>query len=167
MAEEYSTETNVLLRRALKTKSSILSKENWTVEVGDPEVQRTTVESIGIKETSDSPYVVRRVTKTSLEWRIRNLPYPVETYSVTANQQRCSIVVETTNKKYYKELKVPDLERVGLSPIQNNISFTHKYNTLIISYKKPEEVLDMERKVLQELKTVKTIKGGNLPCNPS
>lgn len=78
------------------------------------------------------PYVTRRITKTSLEWRIRNLPYPVDTYTVTADAAGKCLVVKTNNKKYFKKLSVPDLERVNLVPVQGNISFTHKFNTLIV-----------------------------------
>ncbi|XP_054265489.1 protein DPCD [Macrosteles quadrilineatus] len=158
MAEEYSMETNVLLRRAWKKKNPIRGSGDWEVEIGDPEPQFGVLDDIGIKENSSTPYVTRRITKTSLEWRIRNLPYPVEVYSVTADTQDKCLVVRTTNKKYFKKLPIPELERVGILPLQENISLSHKYNTLIIVYKKPSQVLEMEQKIMEELKTVAAIK---------
>lgn len=77
--------------------------------------------------------MTRRVTKNSLEWRIRNLPYTLDTYSVTAEPENSCITVRTSNKKYYKKLAVPDLERVELLPEQGKIQFDHKFNTLIIT----------------------------------
>lgn len=68
-----------------------------------------------------------------MEWRIRNLPYPLETYSVTADKDNKSLIVRTTNKKYYKKLNIPELVRTMLLPEQEHIQFTHKYNTLIIT----------------------------------
>jgi hypothetical protein len=68
-----------------------------------------------------------------LEWRIRNLPYPLSVYSVKAEPESKCITVRTTNKKYFKKLAVPDLERAGLLPEQDKIQFTHKHNTLIIT----------------------------------
>lgn len=78
------------------------------------------------------PVVVRRITKKSLEWRIRNLPYPENIYSVTAEKDG-TITVRTSNKKYFKKLEVPDLQRIGLKPEQENITFTHHLNTLVIN----------------------------------
>jgi len=78
------------------------------------------------------PFIIRRITKTSLEWRIRNLPYPESVYSVTAEHDG-TMTVRTSNKKYFKKIKIPDLERIGLKPEQQRISFRHQYNTLIIT----------------------------------
>ena len=73
------------------------------------------------------------MTKTCLEWRIRNLPYPLSVYSVTADPEDRCLVVRTSNRKYFKKLPVPDLERIGQVPEQDKIQFTHKHNTLVIS----------------------------------
>uniref|UniRef100_A0A1B6KUG0 Protein DPCD n=1 Tax=Graphocephala atropunctata TaxID=36148 RepID=A0A1B6KUG0_9HEMI len=165
MAEEYSLETGVLLRRAWKRKSQIRGAGEWEVEIGDPEPHFGTLDDIGIKENSSAPYVTRRITKTNLEWRIRNLPYPVETYSVTAERDGKCLIVRTANKKYYKKLPIPELERVNLEPVQDNISFSHKFNTLIIVYKKPVQVIELEQCVQEELMSVATIKDDQ--CKPS
>uniref|UniRef100_A0A224XYJ7 Protein DPCD n=1 Tax=Panstrongylus lignarius TaxID=156445 RepID=A0A224XYJ7_9HEMI len=166
MAEEYNIETNILVRRAWKRGGALRKTGQWEVEVGDPEPVIQSFD-VGIKENANSPYIVKRITKTNIEWRIRNLSYPVETYSVTADANARCIIVSTTNKKYYKKVYIEELDRVNLCPEQKNIDFSHKYNTLIITYKKPPQVLDLEQKVLQELKNVKTIKDGDLPCKPS
>ena len=78
------------------------------------------------------PIITRRITKASLEWRIRNLPYPESVYSITAEHDG-TMTVRTSNKKYFKKIKIPDLERIGLKPEQERISFRHQYNTLIIT----------------------------------
>lgn len=67
-----------------------------------------------------------------MEWRIRNLPYPISVYSVTAEDDG-TITIRTSNKKYFKKIKVPDLERINLKPEQDRIMYTHQYNTLIIT----------------------------------
>lgn len=72
------------------------------------------------------------MTKNALEWRIRNLPYPKDVYSVTAEEDE-TITVRTSNKKYFKKIIVPDLQRIGLKPMEENISFSHRFDTLIIS----------------------------------
>jgi len=45
------------------------------------------------------PVCVRADTRQSFEWRIRNLPYNIETYDVTIDQNDRAVVVRTTNKK--------------------------------------------------------------------
>ncbi|CAH0391983.1 unnamed protein product [Bemisia tabaci] len=166
MVEEYSPETNVLLRRAWR-KQGLKEESHWEVELGDAEPQFQKLETIGIVESNSSPYVTKRLTKSNIEWRIRNLPYDENVYRVTANQEDDCIVISTTNKKYYKKLEVPELQRVNLRPCQSNIKFTHKFKTLIITYEKPKEVLELEAAVLKELKSVKTVKDTDLDCKTS
>ncbi|XP_015602896.1 protein DPCD [Cephus cinctus] len=167
MVEEYHLDTNVLVKRAWKEKGKLGQDVGWLVEIGDPEPkQQDNLEITGIRESSNAPFVTRRLTKTSLEWRIRNLPYPKDVYVVTADNDG-TITVRTTNKKYFKKLDVPDLERIGLKPEQERISFTHQFNTLIITYKKPPLLLDLEKKVLNELMQLKSKKEGDVQCPTS
>ncbi|XP_011158168.2 protein DPCD [Solenopsis invicta] len=147
MVEEYNTDTNIVVRRIWKEKNSFGTKLGWTVEIGEPELKQNNIEICGIEESSNTPFITRRITKTSLEWRIRNLPYPESVYSVTAEPDG-TMTVRTSNKKYFKKIKIPDLERIGLKPEQQRISFHHQYNTLIIMYKKPPQLFDVEKKVL-------------------
>ncbi|KAF6198936.1 hypothetical protein GE061_006959 [Apolygus lucorum] len=170
MAEEYNMQTDVLVRRAWRRRGALKKDGDWEVEMGDPEPMavQNLGSGIGLMEANNMPYVVKRITKGNIEWRIRNLHFPLETYSVSANPTENCITVRTTNKKYFKNLPVPELERVGLVPKQENISFAHNLNVLIIMYKKPPEVLQAEQAVLALIKSVKTIKDpGELPCNPS
>nr|CAD7256570.1 unnamed protein product [Timema shepardi]CAD7572760.1 unnamed protein product [Timema californicum] len=166
MVEEYNLQTNVLTRRAWKRVQTIGGQGTWEVELGDPEPSTLTSTNLEIKESSITPFVTKRLTKSSIEWRIRNLPYPLAVYSVTADPENMSITVRTSNKKYFKVLPVPDLQRVGLQPAQKNISVTHQYNTLIITYIKPQQVLLLEKNVLDEVKKLKTAKDDG-QCNPS
>ncbi|XP_012281098.1 protein DPCD [Orussus abietinus] len=164
MVEEYLLDTMVLTKRAWKEKGKLGQDIGWSVEVGDPELkQPDNLEISGIRESSNAPFITRRNTKTALEWRIRNLPYPENVYSVTTEDDG-AIVVRTSNKKYFKRIRVPDLERVGLKPDQGRLSFTHKYNTLVITYKKPPVLLDFEKKVLDELSKLKPMKEGDVQC---
>lgn len=78
------------------------------------------------------PQLTRRNTRINLEWRIRNLPYPIETYSISANNDENCIIVRTSNKKYFKKLEVPELARLNIPLEQANIQANHQYNTLII-----------------------------------
>ncbi|OXU30124.1 hypothetical protein TSAR_012736 [Trichomalopsis sarcophagae] len=167
MVEEYSVDTNVLVKRAWKEKGKLGQEIGWVVEVGDPEPNPAdNLESVGIRESSSNPIISKRTTKTVLEWRIRNLSYPKDVYSVTAEDDG-TITVRTSNKKYFKKINVPDLERVGLKPEQDRISFTHQFNTLIITYKKPPKLLDMEKKVYEMVSQLNVSKDGDVQCPAS
>ncbi|XP_050679025.1 protein DPCD [Leptidea sinapis] len=159
MVEEYNTDTKVLLRRAWKVKGKLGCDGKWDVEVGDPIPEAViSNDCADIIESKDQPVVTRRNTRVNLEWRIRNLPYPIETYCIKANNDDKCIIVSTTNKKYYKKLQVPELKRLGLNVDQANIQSSHKFNTLIIMYKKPQQLLDMEMEWFKEVEKVKPIK---------
>ncbi|XP_014485711.1 PREDICTED: protein DPCD isoform X2 [Dinoponera quadriceps] len=150
LVEEYNMNTNVVVRRAWRKKNNFGKAIGWSIEVGESEIVEGDDEACEIRESSNMPIVVRRITKRSLEWRIRNLRYPKDVYSVTAEEDG-SITVRTSNRKYFKKLEVPDLQRIGLKPKQDNITFTHQLNTLIITYKKPKVLLDVEGKILAEV----------------
>ncbi|XP_041980187.1 protein DPCD [Aricia agestis] len=159
MVEEYNSDTKVLLRRAWKVKGKLGGDGKWLVEVGDPIPETTpNTELPEIVESKDQPIITKRNTRINIEWRIRNLPYPIETYSVKADNENKVIIISTSNKKYYKKLDVPELTRLALPFEQGNIQVSHQFNTLIVTYKKPQQLLDMEKDWYQELNTVEAVK---------
>ncbi|GLV31759.1 uncharacterized protein CBL_07518 [Carabus blaptoides fortunei] len=166
MVEEYNLETEVLTRRSWKVKSNLGADGGWEVEIGDPEPKPLNLEATYIFENSNQPFVSKRLTKRNIEWRIRNLSYPIDVYSVTADRDSKCLIVRTSNKKYYKKLTIPELERVQMFPEQDNIAFTHKYNTLIITYKKPIEVLNLEKAVFLEISKLNPVQEDD-NCKPS
>lgn len=54
MAEEYNLDTNIILRRAWKRGKNLSKKSEWDIEVGDPEPDSLTLDTIGLKENSNS-----------------------------------------------------------------------------------------------------------------
>ena len=169
MVEEYSMDTDVLQRRMWKVSDAVRG-EKWMVEIGDPLAPFDNLDSIGIKENATAPMLTKRITKRSIEWRIRNLPYPLEVYSVKADDD--GITVRTSNKKYFKKIEVQELLRAGLKCDDSLISINHQFNTLIILYKKPREVMEMEAKILEMVKSVSPSKVPDLKeappeCRPS
>uniref|UniRef100_A0A3B4BFG8 Protein DPCD n=2 Tax=Periophthalmus magnuspinnatus TaxID=409849 RepID=A0A3B4BFG8_9GOBI len=162
MAEEYDLNTDELLERKWRHKSTLGAHGQWRVEVGEP----FTVGSLdaGIKENSSNPFFMRKDTKTSFQWRIRNLPYPKDVFSVSVEPSERCVIVKTSNKKYYKKFSIADLDRNQL-PLHNDaLSFTHVNNTLIISYKKPKEILTLELELLKELKKLNGTSEGDVDC---
>lgn len=169
MLEEYSTETGVILRRAWKNRSDLLRKDDWTVELGDPIPQGLQKKNAGdgflLQESSTEPFLSKRVTRNALEWRIRNLPYPLATYTITCEGEQRTITVRTSNKKYYKKIEVPEFHRCNFAPKQEDLTVRHQSQTLILSYKKPPILIEMEKAVLVELQNVETVEyDNNLQC---
>lgn len=166
MAEEYSMDTGVVQKRAWRKCKQLMGEPEWEVELGeDPRKLGASGEkddirnedgSFTVKISNTEPILSKRITKKNIEWRIRNLPYPIDVYEVKADVDKRAIVVRTTNKKYYKVIAVPDLDRCGALPVQGNISIHHQYNTLIITYRKPDILCEMEAQVLLLLKDVET-----------
>ncbi|XP_051474475.1 protein DPCD isoform X4 [Apus apus] len=114
-------------------------------------------------KTGQLPVFMRKDTLSSFQWRIRNLPYPKEVYSVSVEKEQRCCVVRTTNKKYYKKFSIPDLDRYQLPLDAAALSFTHANNTLIITYQKPKEILAAEKQLQKELKMIKA--ANNEDCN--
>ncbi|KAK2496823.1 hypothetical protein MC885_007223 [Smutsia gigantea] len=142
MAEEYDEKTGELLVRKWRVKSTLGALSQWQTE----------------------PIFMRKDTKMSFQWRIRNLPYPKDVYSVCVDQKERCITVRTTNKKYYKRFSIPDLDRYQLPLDDALLSFAHANCTLIISYQKPKEVLVAESELQKELKKVKTAHSSDGDC---
>ncbi|KAM5244523.1 protein DPCD isoform 3-T3 [Hipposideros larvatus] len=154
--------------RKWRVKSALGALGQWQIEVGEPAPHGAG--SLGpelIKESNANvcqPIFMRKDTKMSFQWRIRNLPYPQDVYSVCADQKERCVVVRTTNKKYYKKFSIPDLDRYQLPLDDSLLSSAHANCTLIISYQKPKEVLLAEAELQKELKKVKTAHSSDGDC---
>lgn len=115
-----------------------------------------------ISASSDQPIMVRRDTKENFQWRVRNIPYPLEVYQIMVDENANQIIVRTSNKKWFKRISIPDMDRMHLKLIQSNViiwiprlffsardsvipqvSFTHANRTLVISYAKPASILEV------------------------
>ncbi|XP_062070799.1 protein DPCD isoform X2 [Lepus europaeus] len=139
--------------RKWRVKSALGALGQWQLEVGEP--APSGAGSLGpefIKENNANPIFMRKDTKMSFQWRIRNLPYPKHVYSVCVDPKERCIVVRTSNKKYYKKFSIPDLDRYQLPLEESSLSTAHANCTLIISYQKPKEVVVAESELQKELK---------------
>ncbi|XP_068607352.1 protein DPCD [Brachionichthys hirsutus] len=165
MVEEYDLKTDELLVRRCRPKSPLGGQGQWQVEVGGLlVVPSTSAEKDVITENVSNPVFVRKDTKNSFQWRIRNLPYPKDVYSVSVETSEGCIIIKTSNKKYYKKFTIVDLERIQLPLDRSALSFTHANNTLMINYNKPAEILTREQELLKELKELKGTSDGDVDC---
>lgn len=167
LAEEYDIKTNDLIVRKWRRKTTLGGPSKWDMEIGEEQNSATSlVTGAELVESLSNPVLYRRDTKKAFQWRIRNLPYPLETYSVKV-EDKDTIVVRTTNKKYFKKIEVPDMKRAKLPLNQSDLSFAHANNTLIIQYKKPKQILDDHEIIIKELEQLKVSKDGDVDCKQS
>ncbi|XP_067932086.1 protein DPCD-like [Watersipora subatra] len=153
LVEEYDVKSNELILRKLREKGTLGNTKDWVVEVGEARDIGKMVE-VGLSESVSNPAVARKDNLESFQWRIRNLTYPIDTYLLSIEDNK--IVVRTSNKKYFKRLEIPDMSRLDISLNPSALTYAHANNTLIITYKKPVEVLDFERKLINKLKSLKS-----------
>ncbi|XP_068111764.1 protein DPCD isoform X3 [Hyperolius riggenbachi] len=99
MVEEYDHKKHELLVRKWRQKSTLGAGGQWEIEVGETQAPVVGVlQTDFLKENSSNPVFMRKDTKTSFQWRIRNLPYPKDVYSVTVNKTERCCIVRTSNK---------------------------------------------------------------------
>ncbi|KAG5475128.1 hypothetical protein CUR178_04579 [Leishmania enriettii] len=169
MIEEYDVVTDALLLRKRRSLNSLGGFSEWLIEVGTEAPSRNLDRSL-IAEASGSPVVVRQDTKESYVVRIRNLPYPRDVFSVAVEREGGDsigkIVVRTSNKKYFKRLDIPDLERARVPLESAHLSYYVQHQTLIIEYKKPLSVLAAEAAARKERASMpsKRVDDSNSDC---
>ena len=168
MVEEYDQRTGDLVVRKWRRKSTLGATSKWQFEVGEAPYDRMmSLETEHLRASSTNPMFGRRDSARAFEWRIRNLPYSLETYDIKVDDEKRHIVVKTTNRKYYKKYDIPDMVRSGLKLEQSSLSIAHANNTLIITYRKPQVLLDQEKLVKKELSKLKATRDGDMECSQS
>ena len=144
MVEEYDLQTDEMVVRKRCTKTVLGAKSDWVYEVGEAPA-RVTIENDMMRPNATNPILTRKDRVNAFEWRIRNLPYPKPTYSVTLDAEARQLVVRTTNKKYFKRIDIEDMDRMRLPLEESALQWSHENNTLIIQYLKPKQVLQFEQ----------------------
>merc|ERR1719456_1791943 len=112
MVEEFDAKTGTLLLRMRRKPTVTGAEGDWLVEVGQLQTQTFDSSTSLIRPSQENPIFLRKDTPDQFQWRIRNLPYPAEVYSVTIEEDKQQIVVRTSNKKYFKRIDLPDITRV-------------------------------------------------------
>ena len=139
--EEFDRKSQLLLMRKIKTVGVLGGSGSWSVEVGEDDAATQQMPA-GIKLSSATPFITRKDTKMQFTWRIRNLIWPKDVYCVTTEGTK--ITVKTSNKKYYTTIAVSDMIRLGLSLEQSAIEWDWGASTLVIAYRKPAKVIELE-----------------------
>ncbi|PAA63328.1 hypothetical protein BOX15_Mlig031143g1 [Macrostomum lignano] len=149
MIEEYDVKSYCLLGRKWKRESLVGKEGSWEFELGDPPPSAA---PSAIAASISNPIFRRSDTAKEFQWRIRNLPYPIETYSLDVDASNENVILRTSNKKYYKKFDVPDMRRCGIPIDKTKLSMSHANNTLLIVYPKPKAITDFESMVAAELR---------------
>ena len=81
MVEEFDVNSNECLVRKIKRPREF-GEATWVYEIGQQEAPKFDPESDILAANSANPVFMRKDTETRFEWRIRNLPYPKDTYTI-------------------------------------------------------------------------------------
>eukprot|EP00743_Colponemidia_sp_Colp-15_P004150 GILK01004479.1.p1 GENE.GILK01004479.1~~GILK01004479.1.p1 ORF type:complete len:212 (-),score=37.78 GILK01004479.1:205-801(-) len=166
MVEEYDVQTEELLVRKWKRPTALGGGGEWDFEIGEPPKTFNPDQDL-LAPSNENPIFLRKDIADKFQWRVRNLPYPLEVYDVSVDHEKQQIVIRTSNKKYFKRFDIPDLNRLQLRLDPTKLTFSHANNTLIISYQKPPLVLQEEvekKKQLAKAKQEKPAKDGDVEC---
>lgn len=142
--EEYDMSTDELLLKKKRSKTVLGALSEWVYDVGEAPA-RATIENDMLRASNSNPALARKDRPHAFEWRVRNLPYPKATYSVTVDTEQNQIVIRTSNKKYFKRLDVEELDRLRLPLEEASLTWNHENSTLIVQYKKPAVVMQKEK----------------------
>lgn len=138
VVEEFDVVTDELLLRKSRRPTPVGGEGKWIVEVGlDENALRGFNPDLDLlRESSTAPVLIRKDNDEAIAFRIRNLPYPKEVFAVSVDDSTNTIVVRTSNKKYFKRIELPDFVRMGVKLDPSNLSWDVALNTLVITYKK-------------------------------
>ncbi len=164
MVEEFDVVTDELLLRKVRKPNPLGGEGEWVVELGADasRVPSRNVDRELLVEVSGAPQVVIQDAPEKHVFRIRNLPYPKDVYSVAVEfdgpKSLGEIVVRTSNKKYFKKLPVPDMVRLGLALDKDSLSWSYSNNTLVVEYKKHLAVRAREAAEKKERATIQSVR---------
>ncbi|CCW68630.1 unnamed protein product [Phytomonas sp. Hart1] len=169
LVEEYDVISDDLMLRKRRIRNVLGGWNDWIIEIGAEERLRNLDQSL-IVESIGNPQLVRQDTEKFHVFRIRNLTYPKDTFMVEVEKNNKDpigeIVVQTTNKKYYKRISIPEMVRAELPLDPSHLSFDVKHNTLIINYKKHVSILQIESQAKKERTSLpsKRVEENNANC---
>ena len=166
LVEEFDLRTDELLVRKRRGRSALGKDGAWEYLVGEPP-RVFSADTGTLIESGANPTFARSVdTPSAFVWRVRNLPYPKETYAVAVDAADAKIVIRTSNKKFYKRFDVPEMTVLGLDLDPGALEWDWKNNTLIVTYKKPPEALaaEVEEKVERQRMRVAAPEDRDVDC---
>ncbi|MEW5317608.1 MAG: hypothetical protein WDW38_008892 [Sanguina aurantia] len=163
LMEEYDAKTAELMVRKRRVKTTLGGEGAWEFMIGEPPV-RWNPEQGTMQESSQNPIFSRKDARDCFQWRVRNLPYPSDTYNISVDTKERKVVVRTSNKKYFKKFEIPELDSLRLPLEEASLSWHHANNTLILSYAKPVQVIAAERMEYEETRKLRVKEEGDMDC---
>ena len=157
MIEEYDVNTNEWLLRKIKKKKEF-GASDWEYEIGQEE-KPFNPDTDAIKLNNENPIFMRKDSESRFEWRIRNLPWPKEVYSISVDHDKQQIVLRTSNKKYFKRIDIPEMKKMGIKLDPEEVSWKYSNFTMVIGYTKPDEIIKIEEDKIRMLTKGEESKG--------
>mmetsp|Transcript_4207 Transcript_4207/g.15867 ORF Transcript_4207/g.15867 Transcript_4207/m.15867 type:complete len:221 (-) Transcript_4207:395-1057(-) len=144
LVEEYDLATNKLVLRKSRRPTVLGGQGEWVYEIGGPVHHNFNPNRDLIAESSTNPVFIRCDNDTHFIWRVRNCFWDRDVYQVRVASET-HLIISTTNKKYYKRFSIPDLVRLRIPLNPSMLRWDHSNNTLLISYRKPSQLIQDEK----------------------
>mmetsp|Transcript_2352 Transcript_2352/g.4595 ORF Transcript_2352/g.4595 Transcript_2352/m.4595 type:complete len:168 (-) Transcript_2352:57-560(-) len=145
MVEEIDVVTRELVVRRWKVPKAFGKEGGWEYELGEPQKTANSSESLLCESSSRNPSFVARDSTDFWEWRVRNIPYPIQVYQLSIDETKQEIVLRTSNKKYFKRFYIPSLKRENRKLDPGSLQLVdHTNDTLTIRYRKPLDIVKLE-----------------------
>jgi protein DPCD len=158
MVEEYDLNSGRLLFRRNREKTALGGDGPWVFEVGtDPRMLSANDANSLLKEKNSNPICVRTDHPEAFEWRIRNMPWPKEVYAISLSEDKNQLIIRTSNRKYFKKISVPDLQRIGEVIDPRGITWDYSSQTLVLRLMKSANVREKEAERMRQLNAVKVL----------
>lgn len=88
-----------MTERKIRKPGILTGERKWEYEIGESQAMRS-IQNEEIMVSFMQPVFMRQDTKDAFQWRIRNLPYPLDVYDCKVNENQREITLRTSNKKY-------------------------------------------------------------------
>ena len=86
MVEEWDVKTDVLVSRRWRKTSTLGRKGEWEYEAGESALSAAAaLADAGLAVSASNPVFLRKDTRKEFQWRVRNIPYPLDVYSMTVD----------------------------------------------------------------------------------
>lgn len=133
--------------RRVRRKARTGAKEPWEYEIGEvpPILRAMSLAAGGMAESTAAPRVVCFDEGKEWVWRIRNFYWTDAKWTVVPDASSSVLIVRSGNAKFYRRIRVPELERAGEALVAGSLSWQASDTAVIIRYKKPAAVLRREQ----------------------
>jgi hypothetical protein len=151
MVEELdATSKELLVRRWKAPAGPAQAAARWEYELGEAPAAAAAGGAAGallLRESSSAMTWLARDAGAEWHFVVRNSAFPLNVFHLSVEGD--SLVLRTSNKKFFKRWTIPSLQRAGRQPEGHAVQLVTAAEGLVVRYRKPQ---DLHRAELEERK---------------